>query len=49
LNYIKSLLDSVLKSIYKKPCIYGPLIIEYLNLMKDILPKDTLEKIIKIF
>ncbi|CAD8171490.1 unnamed protein product [Paramecium octaurelia] len=49
LNYIKSLLDSVLKSIYKKPCTYGAQIVEYLSLMKDILPKDTIEKLIKNF
>ncbi|CAD8162820.1 unnamed protein product [Paramecium octaurelia] len=48
LNYIKSLLDSVVKSIYKKSCIYGPQIVEYLNMMKDILPKDTFEKLITI-
>ncbi|CAK88970.1 unnamed protein product (macronuclear) [Paramecium tetraurelia] len=49
LNYIKSLLDSVVKSIYKKSCAYGPQIVEYLHLMKDILPKDTLEKLVKTF
>ncbi|CAD8082469.1 unnamed protein product [Paramecium sonneborni] len=49
LNFIKSLLDSVLKSIYKKPCIYGPQIVQNLSLMKDILPKDSLEKLIKNF